>query len=367
VLLALTGAPWVISAKDFTRIGNILQTFPDYYVITEPFVNQRQKHFMDRFDRIYSLHALFVNARYPVSRKLLEEKMECSRATIERTIEDMRDYLGAPLKYDRSANGYFYDTDEDAPYQLPGLWLNGGELNALLVIQELLASLQPGLLDEQLQPLKKRIKAILALKPLGGGEIGKRVRILQMAARTVNNDIFQRVAAALVQRERVAIQYHGRERNLETQRIISPQRLVHYRDNWYLDAWCHEREALRSFSLDRIATAQHQSEDVREVDAQILDAHFTQAYGIFSGDAMQTALLHFSAKRARWVADEQWHPQQQTQFLEDGRYELRIPYSDPRELLMDILKYGVDVEVVAPQALRQAVKAALEAAAQQYQ
>lgn len=320
---------------------------------------------MDRFDRIYSLHQLFVNARYPVSRKVLEQKMECSCATIERTIEDMRDYLGAPLKYDRSANGYFYD-EADGAYQLPGLWLNGDELNALLVVQELLGNLQPGLLDEQLAPLKQRIKEILALKPLGGGEVGRRVRILQMAARKVNNATFSLLASALVQRERVAIQYRGRGRGETTQRTISPQYLVHYRDNWYLDAWCHEREALRSFSLDCIAEAHRKSTQAIDVAQHILEAHYTQAYGIFAGAVTETAVLHFTTERARWVVDEQWHPQQQARFLDDGRYELCIPYSDPRELMMDILKYGADVEVVAPLELRQAVKAQLERAAVQY-
>jgi len=141
---------------------------------------------------------------------------------------------------------------------------------------------------------------------------------------------------------------------------------VHYRDNWYLDAWCHEREALRSFSLDRIATAQRQSAVAQEVNVQTLELHYTQAYGIFAGEATHTAQLHFSAKRARWVADEQWHPQQQARFLDDGRYELRIPYRDPRELVMDILKYGADIEVVAPEELRQKVKEALIAAVEQY-
>jgi len=321
---------------------------------------------MDRFDRIYSLHQLFVNARYPVSRKVLEQKMECSCATIERTIEDMRDYLGAPLKYDRSANGYFYDEAEGETYQLPGLWLNGDELNALLVVQELLGNLQPGLLDEQLAPLKQRIKDILALKPLGGGEIGRRVRILQMAARKVNNTTFSLLASALVQRERVAIHYRGRGRGETTQRTISPQHLVHYRDNWYLDAWCHEREALRSFSLDCIVEAKRQSTAATDVAAAILETHYTQAYGIFAGSAVEQVVLHFTAERARWVADEQWHPDQQARFLDDGRYELCIPYSDPRELMMDILKYGADVEVVAPPGLRQAVKQGLQAAVRQY-
>ena len=62
------------------------------------------------------------------------------------------------------------------------------------------------------------------------------------------------------------------------------------------------------------------------------------SYGIFAGQPHATAVLRFIAKRARWVAEEIWHPEQQSRWLEDCRYELRVPYSDNRELLMDILK-----------------------------
>ncbi|WP_293652566.1 WYL domain-containing protein, partial [Thiolapillus sp.] len=78
------------------------------------------------------------------------------------------------------------------------------------------------------------------------------------------------------------------------------------------------------------------------------------------------ALLRFSAGRARWVAHERWHPQQQGRFDEQGRYLLQIPYSQDTELLLDILRYGADVEVLEPDTLRRRVKAALGMALQQY-
>ena len=87
-----------------------------------------------------------------------------------------------------------------------------------------------------------------------------------------------------------------------------------------------------------------------------LDENFASSYGIFSGKPKDTAVLRFSAERARWVADEQWHPQQIGKFLHDGRYELQLPYADSRELIMDILKHGAEVEVILPAVLRQAVK-----------
>jgi predicted DNA-binding transcriptional regulator YafY len=104
----------------------------------------------------------------------------------------------------------------------------------------------------------------------------------------------------------------------------------------------------------------------KAVTESTLNRELGSSYGIFSGKPRAVAVLVFTAYRARWVAGETWHPEQQTRWLEDGRFELRVPYSDDRELLMDILKYGADVEVVAPEALRAAVEKAHDAAANQY-
>lgn len=316
---------------------------------------------MDRFDRIYALDRLLRQARRPIPSKVLMEKMECSRATLFRTMEDLRDHLGAPLVYDRARDGHWYDPRNERQYELPGLWFNASELYALLTIQHLLASLRPGLLEEQLEPIRARIENILQSEGFGSSELPKRVRILQMAARP-EGEWFGTVASALARRKRLYIQYHGRERDAPTERDVSPQRLVHYRDNWYLDAWCHERTALRSFAVDRIRKCSTLDQAAKEVGQKELDAHYASAYGIFSGEPRHTALLRFSPHAARWVADEHWHPQQSGHYLTDGGYELQVPYGDPRELITDILRYGADVEVVAPKALREEVMERLKRA-----
>jgi proteasome accessory factor C len=321
---------------------------------------------MDRLQRIYQLHQIIGSRRMPVALSVLQEKLECSRATVNRIIEELRLYFNAPLKYDREHNGYFYDLKEGASFELPGVWFNASELYALLTTQQLLEQAQPGLLDGHLKPLKDRLEKILASEQLGSGEISKRVRILRMAGRSVSNQHFQIVAAALLQRKRLAIRYHSRSADAETQREISPQRLTHYRDNWYLDAWCHQRNGLRSFAVERIVEAKTVAHACLDIPEKQLDAHFASAYGIFAGQPKHTAILRFTSDRARWVAEEQWHPQQQGHFHEDGSYELSIPYADPRELVMDILKHGAEVEVIKPEELRKLLSEQLQAAMMRY-
>ncbi len=317
---------------------------------------------LERFHRYYRLHHLLSARRLPVSRAAIERELECSRATVNRIIDDLRGY-GAPIEYLREQNGWRYTPG--IAFELPGIWFNASELHALLAAQKLLAEAEPGLLDETLQPLKRKIDQILQAEHLGGGEIARRVRILRMAGRGAG-PCFNAAATALVQRKRVRIEYHGRTRGEVTDREISPQRLIHYRDNWYLDAWCHMRKALRSFALERIRQARPSARNALSVPEAKLDEHFATAYGIFAGTPKQVAVLRFSAERARWVVDEQWHPRQAGRFLEDGRYELQVPYSDPRELMMDILKFGAGVEVVAPEELRVLVVKELAAASSQY-
>lgn len=320
---------------------------------------------MDRFDRIYDLHKILSASRYPVSRKKLEHELECSRATVKRIIESMRLYLNAPITYDQKLNGYYYDRQDEEMYELPGIWFNASELHALLSVQQLLTQVQPGLLEKQLAPLKQSIRRLLHLHREKGDELVQRIRILQVASRRAG-EAFQAVAGAIASRKRLQIAYYNRSSDETKEREVSPQRLVHYRDNWYLDAWCHLREGLRTFALDNIQQAMPLDVSAINVDKDTLDSHYSSAYGIFSGKATQTATLRFSPERARWVSKELWHSEQQAEWLDDGRYELLIPYQNPTELIMDILRHGSEVEVISPPDLRQAVQLQLQQALEHY-
>lgn len=321
---------------------------------------------LDKFERIYKLHTILSARRTPISREVLVERLDCSEPTFYRLIRFLKDRLNAPIEWHEDLQGYYYRRDtEEGAYELPGLWFNAGELQALIVFDRLLENLEPGLLGEHLAPLAKRVTELLEHKRLGLGEATRRIRLLGMASRPLGK-WFHVLAGATLQRKKLHMVYHGRGRDQVTERVVSPQHLVHYRDSWYLDAWCHSRKALRSFAVDRVKNAAELQQAAESRPEAELNEHYATAYGIFAGKANKTAVLRFSPTIARWVADERWHPEQTGQFMTDGRYELRFPYRDDRELLMDILKYGAEVEVVSPAALREATADRLRRALTQY-
>lgn len=321
---------------------------------------------MDKFDRIYQLHNVLRARRTPISRADLMARLECSEPTVFRLIRLMKDHLNATIEWHEEPGGYSYRRDADGgTYELPGLWFNARELQALAVFDRLLESLEPGLLGDYLAPFARRVAELIEHKRLGLSEAAHRIRILGMASRPAG-PWFHVLASATLQRRRLRLKYHGRARDRVTERVVSPQRVAHYRDNWYLDAQDYLRQGLRSFSVDRVKHAVELDEPAEDVPDSDLDEHFASSYGIFAGKANKTAVLRFTRERARWVADERWHPQQVGQYLTDGRYELRIPYRDDRELIMDILRHGPDVEVISPGTLRRAVAERLRLALAHY-
>jgi predicted DNA-binding transcriptional regulator YafY len=238
---------------------------------------------------------------------------------------------------------------------------------ALIMMQHLLASLdQGGLIGPHIAPLMARLDAILGSGETTASELRKRIKLLSFGTRQMPLKHFSMVGSALIKRRRLSLEYYAKSTDKHTKREVSPQRLVHYRENWYLDTWCHLRNGLRSFALDGIRRLEVIDVPAKEVSLKALDEYLADSYGIVRGGEPQRAKLRFSAERARWVAAEIWHPDQRGSFDDQKRYLLELPYRDDRELVMDILRHGSEVEVLGPVELRRKVRDTHAAAAAVY-
>lgn len=322
---------------------------------------------MKKADRIYKLHNLLQNRRF-ITRKELQSTLEVARATLTRDIEFLRSQMNAPVVYDPDLGGYFLDKKSaiNGMHELPGLWFNETEINALLAIEGLLESIQPGLLGPHIAPLKKRLEQLLSKGKHAPNEIRKRILLLPSNPRKLTLEHFEECASATLSRKRLRLSHYDRHLDTTVDRDVSPQRLVRYKENWYLDTWCHLRNAIRTFSVDAIRGATTLDQSAVDVADEELDAVLGAGYGIYAGREVQWATLRFSPWQARWTSQEAWHVDQRSHWEPDGSYILEIPYSGDGELVMDILKYGPEVEVLEPLALRQMIINRLDLAAETY-
>lgn len=327
---------------------------------------------MDRTERFYKIEML-IRHRGCVPFAALMDELGVSRATLKRDLEYLRSRLDAPIVYDRFDNGYRFDAQPGgrAPVQheLPGVWFSEREIHALLTMHQLIQELDAGgMLARHLQPLLDKLHGMLGTSEREAAELMKRVKIVTPARRAVPARFFEMADSALLQRRRIRMTYYTRGRKAESERTVSPQRLVHYRNTWYLDAWCHTSDGLRRFSLDAVRAGALLEQRARDVAIRQVEAELDGGYGIFAGAQRksQWATLHFAPEAAQWVQHEQWHPRQQATLHDDGALTLRVPYADATELAMDVLRHGEQVTVLAPPALAELVARRLHSAARAY-
>lgn len=319
---------------------------------------------IERFVKILRL----ARRKSGVTMMTLEQELEVSEASIKRDFAYLKNRLHCPLEWDAKKHAYIVRDDLAAGgrFELPGLWFDASELFALLMMLHLIEGVQPGLLDEHVAPMKNLLRQILAEGGKPAKKIEKKVKLIHFAPRKVEPTHFKAVANALLEGKKLRLQYYNRDKKETTDREISPLQLVHYRENWVLDAWCHEREGLRTFGLEAIESVEVLNEPAKEVSREEMRKHFQSGYGIFAGIANNRAVIKFTPERAQWVSKETWHPNQTASWTKDGSYILEVPYSNDSELLMDIMRYGTDVEVMGPPALRKRIKSILSAATKKY-
>jgi len=327
---------------------------------------------VDRTERFYKIEML-IRSRTCVSFAALMEELGVSRATLKRDLEYLRSRMDAPIAYDRFANGYKFDTAlgsrTQVQHELPGVWFSEREIHALLTMHQLIQGLdEGGMLARHLQPLLDKLHGMLGTSERDAQELMKRVKIITPARRPVPGKIFELAGGALMQRRRIEMTYYTRGRKAEGRRTVSPQRLVHYRNTWYLDAWCHKSDGLRRFSLDAIRDGVILEQKAKDVAIKQVEAELDGGYGIFAGarHKSQWATLRFAPEAAQWVQHEQWHPAQEAKAEADGSLTLRVPYADATELAMDVMRHGELVKVLAPAALATQVARRLRFASGNY-
>lgn len=330
-------------------------------------VSDHPRHAMTKTARVYKIEMLIRN-RGHVSFQALLDELEVSPATLKRDLDYLKDQLGAPIEYDRFLNGYRFGQEyRGQKHELPGLWFSERELYSLLMAHQLLSELDSeGVISRHLQPLLERIHLMLGTGEADAKALLKRVKIISPAKRPVPTQFFEMVGETLLKRRRLHMRYLTRGRGEVSERDVSPQRLVHYRNTWYLDAWCHTRDRLLRFALDAIEDSRALSTRAKEVSLKQVEAEMDGGYGIYAGAKRQWATLVFGAQAAQWVSREEWHPEQQGRWLSEGSFELQIPFVEETEIVMDILRHGNQVRVQAPDGLARRVADQLETAAMQY-
>lgn len=297
------------------------------------------------------------NNCYP-NAKTLSEQFEISAKTAQRNIEFMRDRLHAPLRYVPARRGYEFT---DNTWQMPGLWLTEDELISL-VLSFRMATTVP---DEQIKTsLKKLLNQIIAnhtTSKISIGALSEKISVKNIAYARASETVFRKLLEALVWSRPVQIEYYSPHNNQSTMRDILPLHLLNYMGTWHIIAHCHVKDELRDFVLSRIKSVERSSAAINaRAEPKVVQEFIGKSFGIFRGKDKTAVCLRFAKNIAPWIAEQRWHPDQKVSVEKDGRLRMNLFVSDFREIKREILRYGAQVEVISPKALRNEVKEEIE-------
>lgn len=308
-----------------------------------------------RFARLYHIHNSLCSKSYP-NVPVLTEQLEVSKRTVERDIEYLRDRLGAPILYSHKKRGYYY---ENCDFQLLPVNLTEGELVALFLGQNLLAQCIGTPLEDYIHSAFEKILTMMQkrisvdwhtieetisfdVKPLRGDE----KKVAQM---------YGCLATAIGEKNTVWIKYYGAVKDETNERYVDPYHLRYHQGAWYLIGYCHLREAIRIFALDRILDIKRTEKTFVVDPGFLLEEYLEGSLGIEHGEGLHDVTIRFDSHQARWIRERRWHPSQRLEFQDDGSLVLKMTISSLNEVKRWVLGFGGHAEVFEPEELRRSV------------
>lgn len=300
--------------------------------------------------------------KYPNASKL-SAAFEVSLKTAQRDIEYMRDRLRAPLLYDQSLKGYYY---EDEIFSLPLMYLSSAELSSLIIARKVLQDVSGGYIGNEITTAVDKIASIIKKYAVSAERIDESVSFQMIKNSPISEQIFRTVLEGCLKRRSIAIVYNSPAHAEQTTRNVNPYHLMNYVGTWHLIAYCHLRKEIRDFKVNRIAEALMLEDEFSLPKNFNFPKYFQSSFGLYKGKTAKEITIRFAPETSKWVSDQIWHKDQVAKFLNDGSLELSFPVANFSEISREILKHGSGVKVIKPDSLAQMIKAEAKKIAKLY-
>ena len=307
----------------------------------------------DQIPRQWRILRRLETHRYGLSANDLASEEGCPVRTIYRDLADLEE-AGFPLIQERVGKRSlwrlaFQRNKPHIPFhytEVCALWLGRrfmkglegtnfyDEINSAL--EKIRSTLPPGVL-EHLEEFSSKV------------EVGR-----GFSANLADSSGFMpTINKALEECARIEITYFTPNKKNETTRKIDPYRMLFQGEAIYLIGYCHLREGVRTFNVARIRDVKETEEFFDEPDFD-LEEYMGDGFRIMTGEVMEIE-IHFDASVAHVAQEKIWHSTQELIKQEDGSVLLKFKAGGLIEIKTWVLSFGPKVQVVKPEALKEAV------------
>ncbi|MDY6937796.1 MAG: WYL domain-containing protein [Cyanobacteriota bacterium] len=295
----------------------------------------------------------------------LAEALEVTDRTIRSDIAFLQNRYHAPLEYDR-ALGWHYT---DPTWRLPSISLSLGELFALILGARMLEAYGGSAHEAQLRTSIERLSERLPeqtwidLQQLANERI-----VFHVGAEThLDPEIWMQLLDACSQSRQVWMRYYTANRNAVGDRVIDPYYIYLYRaTNPYVIGFCHQRQAIRTFRVDRIKQLRVLDETFNRDPNFDPKTYLAEIFQNEVGGHPVPITIWFDAATAPYIRERRWHATQEIEEHEDESLTLHLLTSGLNDLKRWVLGYGKGAVVKGPPELVQLVRAEVEGMSRHY-
>jgi predicted DNA-binding transcriptional regulator YafY len=302
-----------------------------------------------KFDSLISILKK-LDQREKVTVQSLMNDLEVSERTAYRYILTLQT-AGFPITYDRTKQSYIFSDN----YSL-------GKPN--LSVEETLAlALSKNFLKNFGETIGKSIDTIEKKLSLKETSVPKHIVIgLEGIPPSVGTHL-EAIHRAISEYKRIEIKYKTLYSEEESTRRVDPYFLFYQEEFWHLRGYCHLREDLRTFALDRIVSLKTLKECFlpQNISSEV---ELSGSFGsVLDGEPVEV-LLRFSPEIKPYILRRQWHQSQKNRELQNGQLETTFHVNGIEGIKSWIYRWIPHVQIIAPQELRELTKAEIKKAAE---
>lgn len=274
------------------------------------------------------------------------EYHQVSIRTIKRDIEYLRFSLNAPLEYSREKGGYYY-TDEFRLFNFAG--------EKLLIFYALLKKIikKNNFLPTSSEEIMSLLEEKMEKNYL---KISERIIYNFSETEPVDLEDFKDIITSIEQQKRVKITYTS-GKGKESKREVEAELIVNYNGSWYLIAFCHKAQDLRTFAFSRIADYEVTDLTNSKIfTKEELNNFFNESFGIYLGNKKENVEILFYEPAMYTVKKQIWHQDQKITKGENkkGKYlKFTIPAANFEEIIAKTLAYSPFAEIISPDLVRE--------------
>ncbi|MBE7380487.1 MAG: WYL domain-containing transcriptional regulator [Leptolyngbya sp. SIO1E4] len=309
-------------------------------------------------ERLLAIDELIRKPKRPTAESLAAA-LEVSERTIRYDLDFLRDRYHAPLENNRK-QGYHY-TDPD--WRLPSVFLSKGELFALTLGARMLEACSGSAYAVELRSAIARLAERLPEETwVDLQQVADEQIIFRSGAQiNLDPDIWHQLEDACRDSKQVWMRYYTASRDSDSERVLDPYLLHIYRGtNPYVIGWCHKRQEIRWFRVDRIRSLKLLKDFFeRKPDFNAKD-HLAMIFQHEVGGVPVTVRIWFDAKTAPYIRERQWHPTQELHEHVDGAVTLQMVVRGLNDVKRWVLGYGQGAVVKEPPELVEMLRREIE-------